>query len=87
MIYGNIARQEKVTGHDRAARSIEVVRYPVKGLHGLAIAQAWCYGGEGMPLDRVYAIENVTVPNPTASGFRRHISCSSCAMSGLQASR
>ncbi len=35
-----------------------LVRYPIKGLSGLATPQAALSKGEGMPLDRVYAIEN-----------------------------
>ena len=35
----------------------KLVHYPVKGLSGLAKAQATLAAGEGMPLDRVYAIE------------------------------
>jgi uncharacterized protein YcbX len=36
----------------------KLVHYPVKGLSGLAKAQAILTAGEGMPLDRAYAIEN-----------------------------
>ena len=36
----------------------KLVHYPVKGLRGLAKSQAVLTEGEGMPLDRVYAIEN-----------------------------
>jgi uncharacterized protein len=36
----------------------KLVHYPVKGLSGLAKVQATLTAGEGMPLDRVYAIEN-----------------------------
>jgi len=36
----------------------KLVHYPVKGLRGLAKLQAVLTKGEGMPLDRVYAIEN-----------------------------
>ncbi len=36
----------------------KLVHYPVKGLSGLAKAQAALTAGEGMPLDRIYAIEN-----------------------------
>lgn len=36
----------------------KLVHYPVKGLSGLVKAQAALTAGEGMPLDRVYAIEN-----------------------------
>ena len=36
----------------------KLVHYPVKGLSGLAKPQAVLTAGEGMPLDRVYAIEN-----------------------------
>ncbi len=36
----------------------KLVHYPVKGLSGFAKAQAALTAGEGMPLDRVYAIEN-----------------------------
>ncbi len=32
--------------------------YPIKGLSGLAAAKAALTEGEGMPLDRIYAIEN-----------------------------
>jgi uncharacterized protein len=35
-----------------------LVRYPVKGLTGMAVGQALLAEGEGMPLDRIYAIEN-----------------------------
>jgi uncharacterized protein len=35
-----------------------LVRYPVKGLAGMTLAQAALAENEGMPLDRVYAIEN-----------------------------
>ena len=36
----------------------KLVHYPVKGLNGLAKTQAVLTVGEGMPLDRLYAIEN-----------------------------
>lgn len=36
----------------------KLVHYPVKGLSGLAKVQAILSAGEGMPSDRVYAIEN-----------------------------
>jgi uncharacterized protein YcbX len=36
----------------------KLVHYPVKGLSGLGKAQATLTAGEGMPLDRVYAVEN-----------------------------
>ncbi len=36
----------------------KLVHYPVKGLSGFANAQATLTAGEGMPLDRIYAIEN-----------------------------
>ncbi|HXW22390.1 MAG TPA: MOSC domain-containing protein [Rhodomicrobium sp.] len=36
----------------------KLMHYPVKGLRGLAKSQAALTAGEGMPLDRVYAIEN-----------------------------
>src|SRR5208337_1638190 len=36
----------------------KLVHYPVKGLRGLAKSQAVLTKREGMPLDRVYAIEN-----------------------------
>ena len=36
----------------------KLVHYPVKGLGGLAKVQAILTAGEGMPLDRVYAVEN-----------------------------
>ncbi len=36
----------------------KLVHYPVKGLCGLAKVQATLTTGKGMPLDRVYAIEN-----------------------------
>jgi uncharacterized protein YcbX len=35
-----------------------LVRYPVKGLAGMTLGQATLAEGEGMPLDRAYAIEN-----------------------------
>jgi hypothetical protein len=34
------------------------MRYPIKGLAGLPVLEATLSKGEGMPLDRVYAIEN-----------------------------
>ncbi len=36
----------------------KLMHYPVKGLSGLETAQAALVEGQGMPLDRVYAIEN-----------------------------
>ena len=36
----------------------KLVHYPVKGLSGVATAQAALVEGQGMPLDRIYAIEN-----------------------------
>ena len=36
----------------------KLMHYPVKGLSGLATAQAALIQGQGMPLDRSYAIEN-----------------------------
>ena len=36
----------------------KLMHYPVKGLSGLATAQAALIQGQGMPLDRLYAIEN-----------------------------
>ena len=36
----------------------KLLHYPVKGLSGVAKAQTELTAGEGMPLDRVYAIEN-----------------------------
>ena len=36
----------------------KLVHYPVKGLSGLSKERAALTAGEGMPLDRVYAIEN-----------------------------
>lgn len=36
----------------------KLVHYPVKGLSGLTKAEAQLTAGEGMPLDRLYAIEN-----------------------------
>jgi uncharacterized protein len=35
-----------------------LVRYPIKGFAGVAVGQAALAEGEGMPLDRIYAIEN-----------------------------
>ena len=35
-----------------------LVRYPIKGLAGAALSKAALAAGEGMPLDRAYAIEN-----------------------------
>ena len=46
----------------------KLVHYPVKGLSGVEEAQATLSAGEGMPFDRVYAIENGShrfdAPNP-----------------------
>ena len=36
----------------------KLVNFPVKGLSGVATVQAVLTAGEGMPLDRVYAVEN-----------------------------
>ncbi len=36
----------------------KLMHYPVKGMSGLATAQAALIQGQGMPLDRLYAIEN-----------------------------
>ncbi len=35
-----------------------LVHYPIKGLSGFITAQAALNAGEGMPMDRVYAVEN-----------------------------
>ncbi len=37
---------------------VSLVRYPVKGLAGVALPQVALARGEGVPLDRAYAIEN-----------------------------
>jgi uncharacterized protein YcbX len=37
---------------------VSLVRYPVKGLAGVALPQVALAPGEGVPLDRAYAIEN-----------------------------
>ena len=58
-IYGNIARQEKVSSLMPIEPVIAaLVHYPVKGLSGLTVPEAVLTAGAGMPLDRVYAIEN-----------------------------
>jgi uncharacterized protein YcbX len=59
-IYGNIHVQEKEPPLTviAAPTIASLFRYPVKGLGGLALPRVMLAPGEGMPLDRAYAIEN-----------------------------
>jgi uncharacterized protein len=56
LIYGNSPKQEKA--HYAVQVIASLVRYPIKGLSGVAMPRATLTAGQGMPLDRAYAIEN-----------------------------
>jgi uncharacterized protein YcbX len=60
LIYGNLYAQEKDLRQalNAAPTIASLYRYPIKGMAGNALPAVTLAAGEGMPLDRAYAIEN-----------------------------
>jgi len=60
LIYGNILEQEKAVSLKVSAvpAIASLLHYPIKGMGGIELPRVTLKAGEGMPLDRAYAIEN-----------------------------
>jgi hypothetical protein len=52
------AHKKRICAIAAVPKIASLVRYPIKGLAGAALSKAALAAGEGMPLDRAYAIEN-----------------------------